>query len=73
MGEASIEAELRDSQTKERLAAMLDHRVGQKALKGVMHDWADVQSAFEYRAEQLRTRLEEHKGMPGMSPAPSKK
>ena len=73
VGQAAVEAEIRDSQTKERFAAMVDRRVGQKTLKGVHREWGDVLHAFEFWADQLRTRLQERKkGAAQAGPASSK-
>lgn len=59
VGEASIEAEVVDSMTGERLAAAVDRRAGRKWGAGNFSSWGDVDAAFEYWAEVLRERLEE--------------
>jgi hypothetical protein len=37
----------------------VDRRAGTKALRGGVSTWADVQNAFDYWSERLRTRLAE--------------
>ena len=59
VGRAGVEAELQDSLTEERLAAAVDRRAGNKALRGVTSKWSDVQAAFDHWSERLRTRLGE--------------
>ena len=59
VGRAGVEAEILDALTGERLAAAVDRRAGTKALRGVGGTWADVQHAFDYWSERLRTRLAE--------------
>ena len=58
-GSAAIEAEITDSLSGERLAAAVDKRLGAKTLRGAFGKWTSVDNAFEYWAEQLRTRLAE--------------
>jgi hypothetical protein len=62
VGRAGVEAELLDSVTDERLAAAVDRRAGTKALRGGVSTWADVQNAFDFWSEKLRTRLAELRG-----------
>ena len=59
VGRAGVEGEIVDSLTGERLAAAVDSRAGTKALRGGVSTWADVQNAFDYWSDRLRTRLEE--------------
>ncbi len=59
VGRAGVEAEVLDSITHERLAAAVDRRAGTKALRGGVSTWSDVQNAFDYWSEKLRTRLAE--------------
>jgi hypothetical protein len=62
VGKASIEAEINDSMTHERLAAAVDERAGAKTLRGLGGKWKDVDNAFQYWAERLRERLAEERG-----------
>ncbi|UCE87045.1 MAG: DUF3313 domain-containing protein [Deltaproteobacteria bacterium] len=62
VGRASIEAELLDSISEERLAAAVDERAGAKTLRGIGGKWKDVENAFAYWAERLRERLAEWRG-----------
>ena len=59
VGKAAIEAELLDSMTSERLAAVVDERAGGVTLRGLGGVWKDVDSAFTNWAKRLRERLEE--------------
>jgi hypothetical protein len=56
VGEATIEAEVLDSMTKERLAAGVDQRAGKKAFTQ-LKTWSDVKAACEHWAKALRERL----------------
>lgn len=58
-GSAAIEVEITDSLSGERLAAAVDKRLGTKTLRGAFGKWTNVDNAFEYWAERLRTRLAE--------------
>lgn len=60
VGEVTIEAELLDSTTNERLIAVVDKKVGRKiqVAKGVT-EWGHVRAAFGYWAKRLRERLDE--------------
>jgi hypothetical protein len=60
VGEVSMEVELLDSETDERLAAGVDRRAGGK-LKGVKK-WGSAEQAFDHWAKKLRTRLDEFHG-----------
>jgi hypothetical protein len=57
VGSATGELEITDSLTGRRLVAAVDQRVGARSLRGMTHKWSDVQEAFDYWAEYLRTRL----------------
>jgi len=59
VGRAGVEAEILDGVTGERLAAAVDRRAGTKALRGGVSKWSDVQNAFDYWSDKLRTRLTE--------------
>ncbi|HLK12147.1 MAG TPA: DUF3313 domain-containing protein [Candidatus Binatia bacterium] len=59
VGRAGVEGELLDGLTGERLAAAVDRRAGTKALRGGASTWADVENAFDYWSDRLRTRLAE--------------
>jgi hypothetical protein len=62
VGRAGVEAEVLDSVTHERLAAAVDSRAGTKAIRGGLSTWADVQNAFDFWSEKLRTRLADLRG-----------
>jgi len=56
-GEAASEVEFLDSQSSERIAAMVDRRQGGKmAFRG---SWTDTKDAFDYWAKRFRERLDE--------------
>ncbi len=59
VGRAGVEGEIQDSLTNERLMAAVDSRAGTKALRGGVSTWADVENAFDYWSNRLRTRLAE--------------
>ncbi len=59
VGRAAIEAEILDSLSGTRLAAMVDERAGGKTTSGVMDRWSDVMEAYGYWADRLRLRLAE--------------
>jgi len=59
VGRAGVEAEIVDGVTGTRLAAAVDRRAGTKALRGGVGTWSDVENAFDYWADRLRTRLAE--------------
>ncbi|MCP4365987.1 MAG: DUF3313 domain-containing protein [Planctomycetes bacterium] len=63
VGQASIETELLDSQTNERVAAAIDKKAGarHKVLEG-MHRWGHAKDAFEFWAKRLRFWLDEVRG-----------
>ena len=57
VGAASVEAELVDSITNERLAAAIDAVAGTKGLLRAFSKWADVQNACDNWAERMRDFL----------------
>jgi hypothetical protein len=59
VGEAAIEAEILDSLTNERLAALIDKRAGTKSYQDKFDNWGDVNKAFIYWAERARMKLTE--------------
>ena len=61
-GSAAIEGEITDSLTGRRLLAAVDKRLGNKTLRGTLGKWANVEEAFDFWAERLRTRLVELRG-----------
>ena len=66
VGKATVEAEILDSASGERLMAAVDERSGRKlAVVGKFKKWEDAQSAFEYWARRLRERLAEQRATGG--------
>lgn len=63
VGEASIEVEILDSMTNERIGAAIDTRPGGK-MEG-FSKWGAVEGAFEFWAKRLRTWLDEIHGREG--------
>ena len=61
VGQASMEAEILDSMTNERIAPVIDTRPGGK-LEG-MSKWKAVEGAFQFWAERLRKWLDEIHGI----------
>lgn len=57
VGRAGIEGELLDSQTGERLGAMVDRRAGGKTLQGSLNSWDDVEQSFTFWADRFGYRL----------------
>ena len=57
VGIVSVEGELLDSVTGERLAAVVDRRAGTKSLAGKPTRWGDVQDAFSFWARRMQTNL----------------
>ena len=57
VGVVSVEGELLDSLTGERLAAVVDRRAGTKSLLGKPTRWGDVQDAFNFWARRMQTNL----------------
>lgn len=56
-GVVSVEGELLDSVTGQRLAAVVDRRAGSKSLAGKYSRWGDVQDAFSFWARRMQTNL----------------
>lgn len=62
VGSVTIEAELLDGQTNERLVAVVDSRSGSMALRSKFAGyWGDVNKSFEWWAARLDQRLAEWK------------
>jgi hypothetical protein len=62
VGSITIEAELLDGQTNERLVALVDSRSGTSALRSKANGtWGDVNESLEYWAKRLKTRLAEER------------
>ncbi len=59
VGEASIEVDIRDSLSDQRVAAGVDRRVGTKAIRAAFSEWKHVTEAFDYWAGRIANRLEE--------------
>lgn len=59
VGIVTVEGELLDSATGQRLAAAVDRRAGTKVLRGKFNRWGDVKDAFDFWARRLQTRLAE--------------
>ena len=59
VGIVSVEGELLDGGTGQRLAAAVDRRAGTKVLRGKFSRWGDVKDAFDFWARRLQTRLAE--------------
>ena len=57
VGEAMVEAMVKDAKTRRLLAAGVDRRVGGKALDKEISSWNDVTNAMEWWSEMLRYRL----------------
>lgn len=57
VGVVSVEGELLDSLSGERLAAVVDRRAGTKSLLGKPTRWGDVQDAFSFWARRMQTNL----------------
>ena len=55
---ATVEVEITDSLSGERLAAILDERSDARSLRGIGGRWKDVDNVFQWWAEQLRKRLQ---------------
>ncbi len=62
VGKASIEGEILDAQSGERLAAAVDRRAGGKSFQGLMSSWDDVKEACRFWAGRLRDRLRAERG-----------
>lgn len=62
VGSVTIEAELLDGQSNERLCAVVDSRSGSMAIRSKFTGhWGDVEKSFVWWAERLNTRLAEEK------------
>lgn len=61
VGQASMEAEILDSLTNERIGAAIDKRAGKKS-EGAS-EWGAVEGAFEFWAKRLRKWLDETHGI----------
>jgi hypothetical protein len=57
VGKASVEAEVIDSMSGERLLAGMDSRYGGKGLKGKFDSWDDLKSSFEFWTNKLNAKL----------------
>ena len=62
VGKASLEGEILDAQSGERLAAAVDRRAGGKSFQGLLTSWSDVKEACHYWAGRLRDRLRAERG-----------
>ena len=56
-GAASVEGEVLDAITGERLMAAIDRRIGTKSPAGAWSKWSDARSAFEVWAQQVSDRM----------------
>jgi hypothetical protein len=56
VGSATIEGDVTDSMTGERLAAFVDERVGQRSVQA-FGTWSQVQAAFDHWGQQMAQRL----------------
>ena len=56
VGSATIEGDVRDSLSNQRVAAFVDKRIGQRSLRG-LGTWSQVNAAFDAWGEQLAKRL----------------
>jgi hypothetical protein len=80
VGSATVEMEVLDSSTNQRLAAAVDDRAGTKVLfaKRAYTSWGDVQAACTYWAERIAWQLARHgvQRLPGVAmpeePQPSR-
>ena len=62
VGSVTVEVELLDGQTNQRLAAAVDRRAGTKAWRTKFNNtWSDVELAFDYWAKRLDMRLVEER------------
>ncbi len=61
VGRAGIEGEVVDALTGIQLFAAVDRRTGTKDLEGSTDTWHDVQEAFDYWAQRIRSRLAEER------------
>ena len=62
VGVVTVEMEILDGQSQQRLAAAVDRRSGTQALQSKFAGtWGDVKLSFDWWAERLRTRLAEER------------
>lgn len=59
VGHAEVEAELVDSLSNERLAAMVGRRAGGRTFEGKFDKWDDVKKAIDFWVLLFRNRLQE--------------
>ncbi len=64
VGSATVEGDVRDSLSRQRIAAFVDERVGQRSLQG-LGTWSQVQAAFDHWGEQFANKLAELRGTQG--------
>jgi len=57
VGRGGVEGEVLNSQTGERLGAIVDRRAGGKTLEGALNSWDDVEQSFKFWAERFGYRL----------------
>jgi hypothetical protein len=57
VGIVSVEGEVLDSITNQRLGAVVDRRAGTKSVLGKPTRWGDVQDAFSFWARRMQTNL----------------
>jgi hypothetical protein len=62
VGNAGVEGEIVDATSGARLLAAVDHRAGEKVLRGSQSSWDDVKGAFDFWATRLRDRLRQERG-----------
>jgi len=66
VGDVCVEADLRDGQTNELLAAAVDRRAGSKAWRSKFGgSWGDVKLAFDWWGQRIAMRLAEETQMSG--------
>jgi len=56
VGSATVEGDVTDSMTGQRLAAFVDERVGQRSVQA-FGTWSQVQAAFDHWGQQFASRL----------------
>jgi hypothetical protein len=56
VGSATVEADVTDSLTNQRLAACVDKRIGQRSVQA-FGTWSQVQAAFDHWGQQFAERL----------------
>jgi hypothetical protein len=60
LGKVSLEGEILDATTGERLAAAVLRRVGNNAIQNVGSTWGDIEDAFSHWTELFITKLEQY-------------